>query len=323
MSNHLYKFNGSIGPMTNQQLVDGMLGIERSSRSGSFTYSAEEMFQTQIEEMKSWPADVKEHVKASAKAIREAQPSISKNGMIRAAVAETLAKFVAPGRATKKDRIGTEFEAKAAAGDMALSMLFKRAPSVEATLSPRQYTDKPQKFLAKVSDEVRKLCVNIEDIDKADVYVSALYNEQLGRAFLIGYATKEDLKKAKKGNRLTDPENCPWQRMCYYMPHDELKPLGMIMKHFGLTDIPEGVVFERVMLPESLPLPACRRKATLDLFSESVVDGTDFNELLGLEPKKTSAPVMKPEPMEEVLPMKPEEPKAAAPKANAENEFAF
>jgi len=278
----LYKYsdkNGvKIGNMSDQEIIDVMLRVEKAERTGGFQYAADEVPASQIEEMKAWPDEVKNFARDVAKEVKAKHPEFSKTRLQREAMAGTL-KMIAAKRASGK-------------GSLALAAEIKTAAAV-----------------------------------------LSLYNEQLNRAWLLGYATKNDLKAAKKGNRTTSPEECLWSKMSYYMLPSELKPMSAMIKTLGLTDIPEGVLFEKMPSHESIPLPSRASVSTLT-DAPAVKDDVDMDELLGLKPSKKPAeakPEQKPE--TKVVVPEAEKPKAEAkpepaatpsPKAEAPKEdFAF
>jgi hypothetical protein len=169
-------------------------------------------------------------------------------------------------------------------------------------------------FLVKPSNRLTRLVVNCDQIDQADVYVLAIYNEQLDRAWLLGYATKADLKGAPKGSRITDSENCPWKNMSYYMLPSQLKPMRAIIKNLGLTDVPEGILLEAPPEAEAIPLPS---KVNVSMLEDAPADdGTDFDELLGLKSTKKAAAAEKkaPAPPPDVISPEVEKPKIETPK---------
>jgi hypothetical protein len=333
----LYKYsdkNGvKIGNMSDQEIIDVMLRVEKAERTGGFQYAADEVPASQIEEMKAWPDEVKNFARDVAKEVKAKHPEFSKTRLQREAMAGTL-KMIAAKRASGKGSLALAAEIKTAAADVALSALFKKAPDVSDSYKPRKMmAGKEHTFLVKPSDKMVKLVVNCDQIDQADVYVLSLYNEQLNRAWLLGYATKNDLKAAKKGNRTTSPEECLWSKMSYYMLPSELKPMSAMIKTLGLTDIPEGVLFEKMPSHESIPLPSRASVSTLT-DAPAVKDDVDMDELLGLKPSKKPAeakPEQKPE--TKVVVPETEKPKAEAkpepaatpsPKAEAPKEdFAF
>lgn len=317
MTQYLFKYKNSIGHMTDQQLLDAFTAAEKELRGQTFKYSSLAFFPNQFEEMKGWPEEAKEFARKASKEIQGQHP---KDKLLRMSAERTMLDYVAAKRAAGKESVMLQFEKKAAAAELALATLFKRAPSVEAPYSSRTYADGKPTILVKPSTKLGKLVVNCDEIDKADVYVYCLYNEQLKRAWLVGYATKSDLKK-KRGNRTIDPENCPWAKLSFYVCQDEIKPMKNLLQHYGLTEIPEGVLLETCPQAENVPLPS---KINVELLTPGEsTDKVDLDELLGLkkEPKQ-EAPKASPPPFDE--PKKADEPKGeAAPASQKDEEFAF
>jgi hypothetical protein len=316
MTEYLFKYKNSIGNMTDQQLLEAFASAEKQLRGSAFKYSNLAYFPSQFEEMKGWPEEAKEFAR---KASKEIQGQHSKDKLLRISAERTMLDYVAPKRAAGKESIMLQYEKKVAAAELAVATLFRRAPSVEAPYAAREYVAGKPAIKVKPSTKLGKLVVNCDEIDNADVYVYCLYNEQLQRAWLVGYATKADLKK-KRGNRTIDPENCPWAKLSYYVSPEEIKPMKNLLQHYGVSEVPEGVLLEQYPEASSVPLPS---KINVELLTPGdSTDKVDLDELLGLkkEPKK-EAPKASPPPFDE--PKKADDPKGLAQGEPQSEEFAF
>lgn len=83
-------------------------------------------------------------------------------------------------------------------------------------------------ILTKWSTNPYRLVVNVKDVEQADIYMYAYWNETLELALVLGWINKEDLKQANHGNKESD-SNCPWFYDAYYVPVSDLKPISSLM----------------------------------------------------------------------------------------------
>jgi len=277
----LYRYAGALCEMDEGKLSTAFLETEKKLRAGGFSYIPAQAFQSQIEEIKmSWPDEAKQFARNRAKELAGAgKPTAA---MVRQSLMDTMTQFVPSKRCFGRENFALVGETKLAATDLALSTLFRRAPDASSTYSARQYKPGGPRVVAKCSTKLGRLVVNVEDVDSAELFVLALYNEDLRRSWLLGWTRKDDLKACPTGNRMTNRNECPWNKMAHYMDMDKLKPMSAFLTGFKIQEVSDGLLFESLPAGADLPLPS---GLNADMLTQSdKADNVDFDAILGLTP---------------------------------------
>lgn len=280
MKKTLYRYAGTYVELDNEKLSKAFVDAERKHRGGQVSYIPAQAFQSQIDEIRtSWPDDAKQFARQRAKDLANGgKPTAT---MVRQSLLDTMTEFVPGRRCYGRENFALVGETKLAATDLTLSTLFRRAPDASANYSARQYKPDGPRVVAKCSTKFSRLVVNLEDVDSAELFVLALYNESLKRSWLIGWAMKDDVKACPSGNRMTNRNECPWNQMAHYMEMDKLRPMSAFLKGFKISEVSDGLLFESVPSPADLPIPS---GLDVDMMTQpDKADDVDFDEMLGLK----------------------------------------
>jgi hypothetical protein len=107
-----------------------------------------------------------------------------------------------------------------------------------------------------------------------------LHSDGIDQSFLIGWASHEDLLKAKKGNKDSSPD-CAWKEMAFYIPIESLRPMSELLELCKIKEIPQGILFEK--LPADGDLPILANKAIQTMMSSKSEDDFDFLASVGIK----------------------------------------
>jgi len=277
----LYSFNGQLVTLSREQVVDHIYAAEKKTRTDKFKYIDQQAFNSQVEEIKtSWPENYKEAIKTKAREIAGQGNPITPTIIRRAIVAFGV--LLAADRA-KVSTKQVESELRYVSGEIALASLFRRAPDAgAASLFSRKYQDNGKSIRVKPATSPKNIVVNISEAtapDSADRYVLALFVEELQSSLLLGYATKEDVVKAKTEN------------LAYYIPLEALRPMSALYLESGLTEIPVGISFESIPALQQIPIPA----KIQDMKKGQSKDEFDFFASVGLKPAAPAVAVAAPD----------------------------
>ena len=249
----LYAYNDQINVLSDEQVRDAVFYCEKRLRTSKFKYTEYQAFMDQVEEIKTiWPDSVREFIRKKAKEISGKDPITPTS--LRKAILSTCS-FIAQERAKLSGR-SESTEATFIAGETTLATLFHHAPEGSLTSVPLSKTYQPNGPTIRVKTSLvpRKLVVDEKEVETADYYVLALFLEESKTAVLLGFATKEDLKLAKKGNKNTDQFNCQWREMAYYLPLELLRPMSELYETCGLREIPSFISMESVPKIKDIPI---------------------------------------------------------------------
>jgi len=277
----LYSLGGKIISLTAEQYSAHMLDLERRTRTGEFRYEKDHC-QSQFEDIKrSWPEDVKAFAR---KRMAELAGKGSTPAITCQVIKEAIIQVVIPKR--KRRGTSTEHERKISSADLALSAVLGVAPDVGdvpshrkvglMTIATRSMWHENDKMIIREGD------------DLADAFVFCLYDKWTGESWLIGWASRQDVLLAKKGNRITDPANCPWASLSYYLPLRELRPMIALVKQCGMTGVlSEGCMLEKVPEAKDLPFPC--KMSSEEFMSSKEESAEEFYKILGINPPITSS----------------------------------
>lgn len=265
----MYHHKGALVRLGRDAILKSLAETEAKLRTGKFAYTEQQVFQSQVKEIQTvWPEAPRDFMRQIVKGMTPTGQNISP-ATIRTALYQTFENFICPKRA-EVSQSKPEYQFREACADIAMSTLFRRAPSGDLTpiQQVRRYTDNGRLIKIKLSSAPLRLVVNCDELEKsdgtekpgcADLYVQAYFCPALKSAMLLGYAYKADVRAASKGNKHTDNANCAWDKMAYHMPMAKLRPMADFLAQdldskAGIKEFPQGIVFERVPAPEDLPV---------------------------------------------------------------------
>ncbi len=112
-----------------------------------------------------------------------------------------------------------------------------------------------KKIAIKTATRLGEIIVNTESVEKADYYLYCIVNKELSKPSFIGWGTKELIKNAPKGNRITDPNNCNWANMSYHLNYSNLRPMTEFLTEFNVQNVMSGILFEQIPDSNEIPNP--------------------------------------------------------------------
>ena len=249
----MYRHKGQIVTMSDDEVTGLIDACEIGLRASRFKYSDGNLVKSQAEEIKTgWPVDQREMFKTKLKEIAGPNP-ISVPVCRKALWAMTQA-FAERRRKISQNSLDTEL--LNVAGETAVATLFGRTPMTADAQLCRTYTPGGKVIRVRCSASPRRLVVNVDEIGQAQAYVLSLFDKVRSRAFLLGFATQDDVRAARSGNKMTDPANCPWNKPAHYIDAQKLRPMSEFYQVHGISEAPEGVAFESVPNLDFLPMPA-------------------------------------------------------------------
>lgn len=265
MGQHFYRFNGELLAMSNDIALQNLFAAERKIRTGSCKYSLppdEKYLKDTVSALKEiCPAEILAQIKDKQRVKNDLSALFD-------VVLHANLRMIEEAHGNKEDS-SVIVEKKNKASELALAFALGRC--FTEVFSPVQI---------KTSLRFSKLVVDEEQVDSFKVFVMATHNKFIGRSWLVGWATSEDLKNAPKGNRNTDSENCPWARIAHYITPQSLRP--MVKLPSLRNSLPEGILFERV--PDEKELPVYCKSPYEDFMPTKGTDKTV--DVLGIEPDK-------------------------------------
>jgi hypothetical protein len=280
-----YSHKNQIVQLTMEEVIVKLYACEKLMRTTGFTYLQQQAFQSQIEEIKAWPEEVRNSCRDAARQFAGQGNQITL-AVVRKAILKTC-RYLAEQRA-KRNSSNIALELRRASAENALATLFGKAPCpaiIESEIPvSRKYQDNGKLIRVKSTSIPKRLVVNVSEIESAEIYVLALALEDTATAMLLGYATKDDLKKAKCGDKTTSPEDCSWRDRAYYIQLENLRPMGELYKESNLKEIPSGISMERLPKFEDFPVA---RKDLKTMTQGQSSDEFDFLASVGLSPEKT------------------------------------
>lgn len=265
----LYSYKNKIGSLTADQLVAIILAGEKQVRTDKFKYIEQQAFNSQVEEIKtSWPDNYKEAIRNKAREIAGQGNPITPTIIRKAIVA--FGEILAIDRAKASGK-QLDSERRYISAEIALATLFRRAPDAGlAALFSKKYQDSGKTMRVKPAVAPKNLVVNITEAsgpDSPDIYILAVYVEELQGAILLGHATKEDIAKAKSENS------------AFHIPLAQLRPMSTLYTEAGLTEIPGGISYESVPTIQQIPIPV---PGLTDMKKGQTKDEFDFLASVGL-----------------------------------------
>lgn len=291
VAKQLYMYKGQFVALTPEQVATTIASLEKSLRSTAFGYLDQRAFPAQVDEIKAkWPdGDLKDFIRLKARELAGKGNAITM-AVVRKAILAT-GERLAQLRANASSR-SFESEMAQVAGEIAVATIFRRAP--DATLNPnsvpsaKAYNEKGQMIRVKASITTTNLYVNLGEQDSAEIYVLGLYVHALRVAYLLGYATKDQVKAtiAEKDQNYKQ------------IPIEKLKPMSSLYMDCGLTELPAGISMEA--LPQAKLLPVAAKKELQEMLAvppEGAGNDFDFLAELGISapaPAPATTPVTGP-----------------------------
>jgi hypothetical protein len=273
----VYSCGSEIKAMTEGEVRAILEALEVRLRGGSIKYVADEFFSSQTDEIKkTWPEPTVMALKGKARELAGQGQSILPK-TVKEAVIFVCENVVAGGRA-KAAGTRQRFEFLTVLADISLSILLRRAPDASVPQAAVKLND-GKVLRIKASETPRRMVVNCDEAKVADVFLYCYCNLQAKLGYMLGWATQEDVLKAKSGNKASDPGNCSWDRMAYYVPLESLRPMSEFVQACGIADVPNGVLMERPPKEGDLPCPRHDLKGMVEQGS----DGSDYLSICGIE----------------------------------------
>jgi len=284
----IYHFEQQYKNLHKEKVSEELINLERGLRTGLFRYRSSSLTKKQFEEMKKdWPKEAIDFFKSKAIELAGNPQGVNNEIAYRAAIS-TLIEYVVPSRQKNAAKfIGEDILKRRIACDIALSMsldvAFDAGPShnnirvIDGKRIEIKYTMSPSIFTINCEEE----------IDKADIFVFALFNEEINKAILIGWKPQKDVRTFKRGNKATE-KGCFWEEMSYFFGYNELAPISDLASQFGVKELVEGTLLEQVTQLHCIPIPEI--KLTTEMARKAVKD--DFYEILGMtNPEVATTPV--------------------------------
>jgi hypothetical protein len=288
LMNKLYKFRGRITSMDGHAAMEAMLSAERECRTGEFKYPPDLVYQSQINDIKSiWPPSLKQLVKDRATELAAGRPVTATEArramediVFGALVQSRVSAKSQPTSSVEEKAKIAETESKIASADLALSTLMGIAPYDGTVIGPRKTRIGIAATRTSWARTPGMLSVKVSDIGMADAYFLCHYVQSLRRSWLIGWATREEMALSERGNKSIDPEKYPWSPMSYCRDASKLRPMSSAIKALGLTDVPEGLLFEAPPRNDDVLWQSGDIESFMTTNEQS---GKDFYAILGLD----------------------------------------
>jgi hypothetical protein len=262
------------------QLRETTLRVERGLRLGEFKYVDLDVRQSQVDEVKStWPDDAKEFIRKRVTELTKGQPVTGP--VVRQAMLDTMIEVVAPRRAKAK---GTrlEHEVEAVLADFSISMLFGRAPDASTMGGPRKLGQAVIATRSAWETRPEQLVVKCDQASAAEAFVLGIPFSKAKKSLLAGWVRREELVLAKRGNKITDPDTCPWAATSYVLPLSGLRPMAEFLRVHAIKELQEGLVLE--IVPKMVDFPILQPGRMQDFLATAEKSNDDFYKILGIDP---------------------------------------
>ena len=268
----IYEYQGRISPMRPDDVLAAYRNAEARCRTAGLAYVDLPLFPEQVEQIKAmWPAEAKSFIKQKAKGISAGNPITTL--VIKQALIATIKEFLAPARAAGGGAV--ERETALILAELSLCSIFRTVVG----LGPVRYGGKTVRI--KPTASPRKLVVNIGEEQAFDAYVYAASVPD--GAYLVGWASTEDLLAAPSGNKETDPKNCPWRTPAHYIFAERLRPMAEFARLSGFKEFQAGTFFETPPQRGWIPMEATRQQKDAWKLA-NIHDDLDFNKMFDLKP---------------------------------------
>ncbi len=287
--NKLYSYKGQLVTLSPEKVVEAISSYEKSLRTNNFAYLDQQAFQGQIDEIKThWPEALKTFIRDRAKEFAGQGNPITLTAVRKALLSNC--EFLAQERAKVNSSTTAEMEMRLLTAELNLATIFQRAPEPAVIQVPtaRRYQENGKLIRLRPSVAPRNLVVNLPEIESADIYVLALYIESVRRSVLVGYATKDDLKKAKASEKI-DADTPDWKRKAYSVPLAGLRPMAELYKECGLTVLPISLALESVPVITEIPILAPKDIQPENMNKGQSKDEFDFEASIGIKAAPKSA----------------------------------
>lgn len=271
--NKLYSYKGSLANMTVEEVAAALDACDKKLRTTAARYTEDQAFNAQIEEVKKvWPDKYKEALRNKARELA------GQGGVTPAVIRKCFVAFadlLATDRAALTGR-QKDSEHRYALAEASLATLFRKAPDVSSTTSQGvSYTEKGKFIRVKPSVAPRNLIVDNPEasaVNGAEIWILAMHVEDLSTSLLLGYATKEDVLKAKQD-----------ERKSYSVPLASLRPMSAFYAEHGIVEVPGGLSMESVPHIDAIPVPS--RKELQNMGKGQSKDDFDFLASIGASPE--------------------------------------
>lgn len=288
----LYKHKSTITGLAPEAVLTAMSETERSLRTGSFQYTTDSQVGNDIaKEIAGWDAESKKLLLEKINVIAAGQKpnAVLVRKALPAFVDALTQRFI-----DQKAKGKIEFERRTTQAELALSLALGKAPKTTDDPS-RVYCEGGKKIQVRPSAILGRLVVEKNRLPEADVFVYCLWLEATNKAWMVGWARREDLEKAPGGSRITNSEECPWRDFSHYIGYRDLRPMADLLAENKIQSLPDGLLFEKIPNEVDVCIPS--KITMLDNLSQPDA-GDDFFRCLGIDDPKTTP---QPKPSSEVV----------------------
>lgn len=275
MSTKLYTFEGQISALPAEKVAAIFADCEQKLRSTGYTYVPHRAFPPQVDELAtSWPENVRAFFREKTREFAGTGNAVTAAHIRKGMLA--TGEFVA-GLRSKASGRSLDSEMAQMACEIAMATIFRRAPEAATGANipvARKYQENGRMIRVKPAITSSRLFVNHGEMESADIYVLGLYVDALKVAYLLGFATKDQVKAAK-------PEE-PGQKFIQ-IPLEKLQPMSAIYKEAGLKELPAGISMEAIPQSKSIPI-VLKRELQSMLPSGNEIKDFDMLADLGIKP---------------------------------------
>jgi hypothetical protein len=240
----IYLYNKSLESMEAPRVETIMDALERKSRSGKIAYGPREFSKSQAAAIKqAWPTEVTAWLKSRVRQIvGDKQPSYADfTRAVSDACDEEARKLVlaasAPAQVAKRSL-------KLASADLSVSLALGTIPQPGLQDATKSIGGKTVCWQS--SEKTVNLVASEQRIGQAEIHVLVYYNEQLGRSWLIGWASRDDLRAGAI-------RDASFQVATRQVPFASLRPISELLGMLGISSSVDGVVIESLPRPDETP----------------------------------------------------------------------
>lgn len=294
MTAHMYRYQHQLLNLKPEKTLQIFTDLEKSLRTGVFSYKKPVLSKKQYEEMKSgWSDEAMAFFKQKAQTLageNKLTPEIAYEAAVK-----TLFEYMLPRRLETAKSLAEEKMRRFTQVDILLSTVLDVAFDSSAAVPDSSRVVKVvdgKKIEARYTLTANMFRIDCQETENADIYVFLMFNEQTDQQLLIGWKSRSEVRSCKRGNKTVDPENCNWKNMSFYFSYPELNPMSDLMTKLGLKELPENALLEQLTQHHQLPVPDSYLSQTISqaMFENKVEKEVDYFGCLGIEAPKSPVP---------------------------------
>lgn len=252
-----YRYDGKLVQLEESHVAEILGRIETSLRGGKISYVPDGLCQGQIADIKNkWPDTLRHFLKEKAIEIAgSSKPNPMDVKKAACAIIDNECRKRASQVEEHRRASALAYQFKIASSDMALSMLFSKAPSI-CPKFPRIFDTQLGEIPVsiQVSERPVRLVIETTVVRQSMIFLSGIYLPMERKTYITGWAGQKQVMAAPVGNNATDPDNCSWKRSAHYIEFEDLKPMAELLDKMGIKEVTERLLFETVPDKNSLPL---------------------------------------------------------------------